>query len=96
MRRFLAGGSAFMSLTSRARRSISSTSTSNDRGRTVVAALQLFDARRNFSVGFHQLAHADEGADDGNTHLEMWLTTFAHKCGDYRYVAVCLTDLPDS
>jgi hypothetical protein len=35
------------------------------RGRAVVAALQLLNAHGNFSGGFHQLAHADEGSDDG-------------------------------
>jgi len=68
MRRFVTGGSAFMSLTSRARRSISSTNTSMTEA-AIVAALQVFDTRGNILVCRHQLAHADEGADNGNAHL---------------------------
>jgi hypothetical protein len=44
------------------------------RGRTVVAAFQLFDPRRNFPIRFHQLAHADKGAENGNTHLDGAIT----------------------
>src|ERR1700730_7218288 len=68
MRRFVTGGNAFMSLTSRARRSISPTNTS------MTEAVRSwprssFSTRGNILVCRHQLAHADEGADNGNAHL---------------------------